>query len=299
MNEIAFKQKMSNSQIPKNKNSLSNYSSSDKNSIYFVGGEKGGVGKSFFSRCMLDYFVAKKWTDKFTLIEADPTINDVSSVYSDSYDKVMFSDNKFQRNEPDLIIDKAEDKTVIVNLPSNVCLKFDSWLNRSNLLSSTEAKDYYNKLVYFFVSDGCYRSIDLFVSQIQQYSMNDFPHCLVLNTGRLTCAGTFHYLEEYKPLMEVIKTFDIPVLMLPELDADLQFRCDRYSLSYRSLSNGQKYVVKQKVKNFLRQVDALFDNIFPQKINQPDGLTKIALEQKEYRQQDRLPIPTKAEILAS
>ncbi|MDY6830160.1 MAG: hypothetical protein SV583_12385, partial [Pseudomonadota bacterium] len=40
-----------------------------------VGGEKGGVGKSFFSRCMLDYFVAKKWTDKFTLIEADPTIN--------------------------------------------------------------------------------------------------------------------------------------------------------------------------------------------------------------------------------
>ncbi len=279
--------------------SANNRETSAKNSIYFVGGEKGGVGKSFFSRCMLDYFIAKGWTDEFTLIEADPTIDDVSSVYSDSYDKVMFSDNKFQKNEPDLIIDRASDKTVIVNLPSNVCQQFDSWLRRTKILTSVEAKEYYANIIYFFVSDGCYRSIDRFITQLQEYSMEDLPHCLVLNPGRLTCAGTYHYLEEYTPLMEAIKTYDIPILMLPELDSDLQFKCDQNSLSYRGLGNGQKFTVKQKVKNFLSQVDALFDGVFPEKINQPQGLTKIAIEQKEYRQRNRLPIATRAEILAS
>jgi MinD superfamily P-loop ATPase len=45
--------------------------------IHLIGGEKGGVGKTFVSRCLVQYFLLKKWD--FDLIEADAAIGDVSS----------------------------------------------------------------------------------------------------------------------------------------------------------------------------------------------------------------------------
>ena len=290
MSKLAFKTKTAESQPNQQENVLSIEKSETKNSIYFVGGEKGGVGKSFFSRCMLDYFIHKGWSEQFTLIEADPTINDVSSTYSDNYDEVVFSDNKFENDEPNLIIDKAEEKTVIVNLPSNVTRSFNEWLQTARVLSP-EAKEYYANIIYFFVSDGCYRSVKQFISQVEQYSRKDLPHCLVLNPGRLTCAGTFHYLEQYKPLMETIATYETPILLLPELKSKLQFFCDLNSLSYRELGSNQGFAAKQNIKNFLDRIDFLFDMVFPEKINSPEGLIKITKEQKEFREKRKLPLP--------
>ena len=293
MNKVAYKQKTTKSESNQQEKAEKVFPISkhdNKHSIYFVGGEKGGVGKSFFSRCLIDYCIHKGWSEKFTLIEADPTINDVSSIYSDSYDEVLFSDNKFENDEPNLIMEKALEKAVIVNLPSNVCNQFDVWLDEARVLSP-EAKEYYGNMIYFFVSDGCYRSVDRFITQVEQYSMLDLPHCLILNPGRLTCAGTFHYLEEYKPLMETIAKYEIPILILPELKSKLQFMCDQDSISYRELFLKTSFKYKQNIKRFLDDIDLLFSQVFPENINYPEGLVQLLIEQKDSRKKRQLPIP--------
>lgn len=299
MNKVAYKQKTTKSESNQQEKAEKVFPISkhdNKHSIYFVGGEKGGVGKSFFSRCLIDYCIHKGWSEKFTLIEADPTINDVSSIYSDSYDEVVFSDNKFQNHEPNLILDQAEEKTVIVNLPSNVTHQFDIWLKEARVLS-TEAKDYYANIIYFFVSDGCYRSIKQFISQVKQYSMEDLPYCLVLNPGRLSCANDFHYLDKLEPLLiETIATYGIPVLYLPELKSNLQYICDQKSISYRQLSASQGFSGKQNIKNFLDSIDLLFDTVFPENINYPEGLLKIRQEQQDSRRNRKLPVPKRPRL---
>ncbi|MEN9871594.1 MAG: hypothetical protein RLZZ171_2586, partial [Cyanobacteriota bacterium] len=157
-----------------------------KNSIYFVGGEKGGVGKSFFARCLVDYFVTRGWKKEFILIEGDPTINDVGCVFEDNHEQVKFSDDRFLAHEPNIIVDGIENKSSVVNLPSNVTKEFDSWMDTAGVFSLKE--QYIENMAYFFVSDGCWRSVELFIRQVEKYDLEKLPHCLVLNKGRLTNA---------------------------------------------------------------------------------------------------------------
>jgi len=272
-----------------NKNQSSDSSAASfKQSIYFFGGEKGGVGKSFACRCLVDYFTNRGWSDRYALVEADPTIGDVGSVYSNNCETVVFSDNKFDCDEPNVIVNKLSEKTVVVNLPANVSRQFDRWSKDIGLLSP-EIKQYCEEIVYFFVTDGCYQSIEQFLAQIDKYSASDMLHCLVFNPGRLTCMGSFAYLERYKPLTEAIKKYNIPLVELPVLKSGLQFDCDREQLAYRDLLDRRKMIgERQNINTFLREVDRLFEQIFPNCIHKAEGLAEIAQRQSKYRNQNKL-----------
>ena len=221
-----------------------------KNSIYFVGGEKGGVGKSFFTRCLVDYFIVKGWKDKFVLIEADPTIKDVGCVFKDNSQEVRFSDNKLALHEPNVIFETIQKKNSVVNLPSNVMSFFDPWIERYEVLSLKEK--YCQEMVYFFVSDGCWRSMELFMRQVKHYDTQKFPHVLVFNTARLTNYNGFDSLIKLCPeLIKLLKDKQIPILYLPELDSFVQFACDRANLSYTELKNKPE---KELTAHFAEQI---------------------------------------------
>lgn len=276
-------------------------SEAEKHNIYFVGGEKGGVGKSFFARCVLEYFARKKWTSSLTLIEADPTIADVSAVYNNKCQQVRFSDSKYHQHEPTVIFKSVLEKSVLVNLPSNISYQLDTWIDEMGVLSQ-EAKQNYGEIIYFFVSDGCFRSIKLFQSQIAKYSKPErkMQHILVLNPGRLTCSGSFHYLQENKkanPFLKTIKDYKIPVLLCPELGTDLQFECDANEWTYtQALENLDFYLYKQRMTTFLNRLDKLFDSLFES--SQKLKIQSLIDAQAKKREAGKLPFPSKEEILA-
>ena len=272
---------------------------SDKHNVYLVGGIKGGTGKSHFTRILLEFFVLKSWQDKFTLIEADPCIGDVSEIYDDCQ-KIIFSDNKFQKNIPNLIFKNAIDKTVIVNLPSNIKRSFDSWLIQSKMLT-LEGSKYYGKIVYFFVSDGSFRSVEQFIKHIDTYKqqLKQLNNVLVLNRGRLTCGEHFNHLEDYDALMSLIKEYKIPVLVIPEFESSLQFFCDRQSYTYsQAQEKAEFFMDKQRISNYLNEVQQVFGQIFTE---EPDliNLNKLVEKQKKSRDSKQLPIPRESELLAS
>ncbi|MGB5971506.1 MAG: hypothetical protein WBG70_24590, partial [Spirulinaceae cyanobacterium] len=164
------------------------------NTIIFVGGQKGGVGKSFMTKSLIEYFWDRRIN--YQLIEADKDNPDVAVVYDkerlpDIYNQdlpkvnklksdeeterfnlvpckyIGFSDSKYSIGEPDIIFTSALDRTTIVNLPSNVEEQVNNWLNKSDILN---LKQEYNVEIYkLFLTDGCYSSIKLLYNSLKDH----------------------------------------------------------------------------------------------------------------------------------
>jgi hypothetical protein len=257
------------------------------NNIYIVGGEKGGVGKSFFSRCLIEYFIAKNRSNLFTFVEADQSINDIIPLYrkfcTDSL-RIQFSDNKYDQDQADQILTLVKEKTILVNLPSNISSPFDAWVERSGLIT-TEFKEYCENIVYFFVTDGCSQSIERFLAQLKKYPAQSLYHCFVLNPGRCTSGGDFRYLDSACPeLLEAILENQIPVLKLPEMSPSQQFSCDRQKIPYVELKESDSFRTKRNGIVLINRLEELFNPVFDQNLSSVEGLAKITKEQEAHRQ---------------
>jgi hypothetical protein len=84
-----------------------------KNPIIFVGGSKGGVGKSLVSMATIDFLLQRK--EKVILIETDDSNPDVFKCYRDEVETHVIDLDK--DNEWIKLVDicEAEDATVVVN----------------------------------------------------------------------------------------------------------------------------------------------------------------------------------------
>jgi hypothetical protein len=220
--------------------------------IHLVGGEKGGVGKTFVSRCLLAYFKTKGWD--FALIEADDSTGDVASI--------TLSDNPHRYAEPDIIFSIATQKPVIVNLPSNTQGVLNRWIKQVNLMSLAE--EHGISLLYWFVTDGCYASIQLLNESLADLDQK-IPHLLIRNRGRLNGID-FSYLEQdalYQKALtapNLIDTFDFPVLGSAE-----QYFVDRHHLNLidaqAKILEQQGILAAQRIKTFFDEVVALLGRV--------------------------------------
>ncbi|MFP5274907.1 hypothetical protein [Coleofasciculus sp.] len=74
--------------------------------IHFVDGEKGGVGKSFFTRALVYHCLAKKLS--FHLIDSDRSNPDVHKRYPDISQTIFFSEVEKKSNDADRIFELCE-----------------------------------------------------------------------------------------------------------------------------------------------------------------------------------------------
>jgi hypothetical protein len=216
--------------------------------IHLIGGEKGGVGKTFVSRCLLAYFILQDWD--FDLIEADNSTGDVASIHLATH--ITLSDHPHRYAEPDIIFSKAIEKPVIVNLPSNTQGVLNRWIKQVNLLSLAQQHDI--SLLYWFVTDGCYASIH-----------QQIPHLLVRNRGRLNGID-FSYLEQdavYQKALtapNLVDVFDFPVLGSAE-----QYFVDRHQLNLIEaqvkIAEERGVIAAQRIKTFFDEVIDLLGHV--------------------------------------
>jgi hypothetical protein len=241
------------------------------NYIHLIGGEKGGVGKTFVSRSLCQYLNAEG--REFTLVEADSQVNDVGRIYqslAQDTHTITLSDNPNLATEPDVIFNAATDAEVVVNLPSNTLDALNRWMAKVSLLDFM--RNFYggNRIVKWFVSDGCYESVRQLHSSIEEFDYG-IPHIVVLNEGRLNGAN-FDYLSE-DPLYQDVKNAPnfLGEMYLPALESAVQFFTDRNELTLEEaqekIQDEQGILATQRVKTFLDGLTQAFDGIF-------DGLEK-------------------------
>jgi hypothetical protein len=105
--------------------------------IHFVHGEKGGVGKSWFARLLVDCCLSTGW-ETITLVESDSSNRDVGRYYPGITEEIFFSEDDKRSYDVDRIFQLAESRPVLVNLPAQVDSPLNDWIERNGLVDSVD-----------------------------------------------------------------------------------------------------------------------------------------------------------------
>ncbi|CCQ67829.1 hypothetical protein CWATWH0402_5832 [Crocosphaera watsonii WH 0402] len=250
-------------------------------SIHLIDSEKGGMGKSMTARVAIEYIqdIIKIDSSLVEIIDADkaqPLVGrtyaphhylqeengDISMKEASSLNDlakqiamIYFTDNEKIASQTDVIVELAETKAVIVNLPAAVFDLVNSWLNEGGIL---ELVSTLNIPIYkWFVTDGCQESIDTLKKSYLLYG-NKIHHIIVKNRGLATTEMDWWaferdeelalYMEEYK---ETTYTIDLPFLTAANASYEA---LKKGNLTIRDVAN----IKKAKELGFLMAQSARF-----------------------------------------
>lgn len=265
--------------------------------LLIIGGEKGGVGKSFFTRYLLAHIVAQKGEKEIVCYDADPSVDDVYQIFSrkDWMKKAYLSDNKLQVNEAYKIF-KDKKPTVIVNLPSNIRRNFHNFCEENGLFDQETQKEIYETCYYFFISDGSFQSIKLLSEHLDKYQNKEFiKTILILNAGQNGNSYDFSYLNNEEGTLGILKEqlekSKNPVLIFPELSPALRFNVDALmceeSIEFNELITNPEHLDTLRRMNFrkyMKNLDTFFHSIIKWKDNSENPQGDHQIESIKYQE---------------
>ncbi len=223
--------------------------------IHFVDGEKGGVGKSFVARTMIQYGLDKNLP--FAAVETDRSNPDVAG--SIKIYVIMRSLLRMRKlaDKADRIFEMAIEKPVIVSLPSQVHRAVKFWIDRNQLLKL--GGEHGVSFCKWFVCNGEYDSIKLFVSSLFCYE-NRMLHILVRNLG---LCDDWEPIEEDKSVQKLIEKYDVKVIDFPKLGYKERYIINQKRLRFDEAREYKEFGVlgKQRVVNFLKEAYTAFESV--------------------------------------
>lgn len=232
--------------------------------IHLPDGEKGGVGKSWLTTVMAQYYTDLEIP--FYLVAADrsnPTVINryrdkkrYKQFYEDSIRYIVFSESEKRQDAPDDLFEWAIEKPVVIDLPAQVHRPFADWITNKNVLQ--HAKDYGVKFCKWFVCDGEDDSIHLFIRSLKFYD-NAIPHVLVKNWGR---CDDWEYFEEHQELQAAIEQYNVPVIDFPKLSDGKRIKMNarRWTFEEALESPEFKILARQDIQTYLKKAYAAFES---------------------------------------
>ena len=140
--------------------------------IILVDGQRGGVGKSIYSRFLNHYLTEKQ--HPYNFVDADPN-PDVFEVYGGQKDiQFVVSDEQSmlvsdQASLPDKLVDLAIYQDVLVNLPGKAHDSVKFWILSNELLDSAFVEETKVSFIKFFLTNGTQDSLGLFEDSLLTY----------------------------------------------------------------------------------------------------------------------------------
>jgi hypothetical protein len=230
-------------------------------SLNFIGGEKGGVGKSVVARVLAQYFIDIEQpfigfdTDRshtsFTRFYADYA----SPVLVDSYEGLdqvvsVFEEGSDQQTQPNVIVDLA----------AQTAAPLARWINDSDLLALLS--DMGIAVNFWHVADAGKDSVDLLERLLATYGAGP-NYIIVKNMGR----GTDFSQLETSAAMETAMSQGARVMSLGQLHEGCMRKIDRQNASFwsaihnRSESDALGMLERQRVKTWLKKTYESFDSL--------------------------------------
>ena len=229
--------------------------------IHFIDGEKGGVGKSFYTRALVYYLNLKKL--RYYLIDSDRSNPDVAARYPDHSKTVFFSEIEKKSNDADIIFNLSLDRPVIVNLPSQIELIVTGWINRNGLLEDI-GQEYGLEIYKWFVCTGAHDSITLFIESAEKFS-GKIKHILVKNYAFSDEDDWAQVFQDYPKLEQIVKQQNIPQVVLPRLGTSEKNVIDQKMWTFEMAGSKDNLEIsalpKQRIVNYLRMFVANLDEL--------------------------------------
>lgn len=217
--------------------------------IHFIGGEKGGVGKSVVSRVLSQYFL--EYGLLYAGFDADQSHATLTHYYPEFTQPIVL--DHFE--SIDQIVEMATDdehKQLLVDLPAQSQRFLDRWLEDSGVLEMCDELGL--KTVFWYVVDGGRDSISL-LEEFQQKYGNVMPFVVVKNHGR---GNDFSGIDAV--LAKGRATRLVGVVDIPELHTATLHRIDKLSLGFWAAINSKSnegeslsMMERQRTKMWLRK----------------------------------------------
>jgi len=215
--------------------------------LHLVDGEKGGVGKSLFCRVLLEYAQHKGAGKSIQFVESDVTNPDVGKVYfpGGNYRTAEFSLEERKRQSADHVFELAMTHSVVVNLPSNISMSVNDWMQRNQVVSLGQ-QFYGVRVCKWFVCTGNHSSIEKFKESLAQFGKK-ITHVLVRN----------QMIHDDWPiddeLAALIKENGVLQMKFPRFDMAERNKVDALQLTFAKALTDSRFTAlgKQRVRNFL------------------------------------------------
>ncbi len=194
--------------------------------VHFVGGEKGGVGKSVVARVLAQYFIDRD--RKFVAVDADTSHGALLRYYRD------YSHPADLESFPsaDQIMDRAlgADRGVLVDLPAQSARLLKRWMEAGDVVTFARNMDV--NLVFWHVSDGGFDSVNELQRVFDTFG-DAVTYVVVKNYGR---SSDFSQLDESET-MAAILSLGGRAVELPALDGATMYKIDRFGSSFWAAVN--------------------------------------------------------------
>jgi hypothetical protein len=194
--------------------------------VHFVGGEKGGVGKSVVARLLAQLFIDRALP--FAALDADRSHGALVRYYSDFTQSVDLD----QLHSADQILDSAlgADRLVLVDLPAQSHRALERWTEATDILAY--AREANVRLVFWHVTDGGFDSVS-HLEQVLAAPGNPLEYVVVKNQGRSKDFSQFDASPAHQRLLETGGR----IVTLPELDSSVMYKIDRFGSSFWAAIN--------------------------------------------------------------
>ena len=228
-------------------------------SLNFIGGEKGGVGKSVTARVLAQYFIDKQ--RPFTGFDTDRSHTSFTRFYADFASPVIVDTYEGLDLIAAVFEEPAVDgqkKSVIVDLAAQTAAPLSRWIRDSDVLAVMA--DMGVAVNFWHVADAGKDSVDLLDRLVSTYGAGP-NYLIVKNLGRGT---DFSQLDD-SPALKKALALGGQVVTLAQLHEASMRKIDRQNASFwaaihtTSGPDALGMLERQRVKNWLKGTYATFD----------------------------------------
>jgi hypothetical protein len=228
------------------------------NRIHFIGGEKGGVGKSVMARVLAQYYIDRGMP--FQVFDADISHGAMSRYYAE-YTKAV---DLGQFESADQIVEQAAETglTTIVDMAAQASRQLERWISEAGLLElATELE---LGLTFWHVMDDGSDSLKLFRKLLDSYG-ETARYVVVRNFGRGSDFSAFDTSE----IASQAQQMGVQLIDLPGLHPPTMRKIDHYDASFWAAANntGKEHgpslglLERQRVRTWLNKSYAQLDRL--------------------------------------
>ncbi|MCG6861250.1 MAG: mobilization protein [Chromatiaceae bacterium] len=226
--------------------------------IHFIGGEKGGVGKSVLSRLLAQYHIDKGLP--FRAFDTDRSHGALLRFYGNYSVPIVLDEFA----SADQLMEAAMERrqAVLVDLASQTSAPLFNWMDENDL-PGLAAEEGIGLSMWHLLDDGA-DGIDLLERLFDRFGTN-VGYVVVKNFGRGKDFSTF----EASSAKATADRLGTPIIELPELHGPTMRKVDHGNLSFWAAGNNKQaglgLMDRQRVKVWIRkafeQIDTLGETV--------------------------------------
>ncbi|MES9832388.1 MAG: mobilization protein [Candidatus Thiodiazotropha sp. DIVDIV] len=227
--------------------------------IHFVGGEKGGVGKSVLARLLSQYFL--DMSIPYTGLDADQSHPTLSRYYTDYTQSINL--DHFESIDTIMELALEDNRNVLIDLPAQSQRFIDRWIDDNGVIEMCEEVNI--RLVYWYAVDGGPDSVNLLDNFLKKYR-DQFNVFVVKNQGR---GCSFSDIEALSQLADSeLGEKYVDQFYMPALHEPTMHKIEKYGFSFWAATNlkncGEQHLSlmeRQRSKVWINKVYQTFDNV--------------------------------------